>query len=279
MPPPARPTEACRTAVLLLILALLPLAGCAESSMVLKGRVSQLEQQQVAAQNQNQQLQQRAAALDRDNQELEALLAQTRQQSKIAEDQLAALRDQLRGVTTQLQQVRDEKHNREKQVETLTASLRRRGGVSITPNNSLAANLPAVDIPGVHVRRDGDVIRIELPAAEVFESGTNRLRPGASELIVRVARELMRTYPQQRFGVEGHTGSDPPTGGPWRDNHELSVAWAMTVYDTLISQAHIQASQLFVVGHGANRPAVSNATLDGKRRNRRVELVVYPERK
>jgi outer membrane protein OmpA-like peptidoglycan-associated protein len=35
---------------------------------------------------------------------------------------------------------------------------------------------------------------------------------------------------------------------------------------------------LFVVGHGANHPAVSNGTSAGKERNRRVELVVYPDR-
>ncbi len=38
------------------------------------------------------------------------------------------------------------------------------------------------------------------------------------------------------------------------------------------------AKQLFVIGHGANHPVVSNATKSGQARNRRIELVVYPER-
>ena len=38
------------------------------------------------------------------------------------------------------------------------------------------------------------------------------------------------------------------------------------------------ADQLFVIGHGANHPVVSNASDAGKARNRRIEFVVYPER-
>ena len=39
----------------------------------------------------------------------------------------------------------------------------------------------------------------------------------------------------------------------------------------------MRPQQLFLVAHGSNHPVVSNASLQGKARNRRVELVVYPE--
>jgi flagellar motor protein MotB len=253
--------------------------GCADNAMVLKGRLNQSEQQQTAISRQNQQLQDRANALDRDNQEMGTLLAQSRQQAKVSEDQLAALREQLRSVTGQLAQVRSDKDNTDKRVQALTASMQRQGGVSITPNNSFLQTLPAINIAGVFVRRDGDVIRIELPGNSLFESGSSRLRPGAVNLISDAAAELVRTYPDQIVGVEGHTDNDPVGGNQWRNNHELSVARAMTVYDVLVSRTRLQGNQLFVVGHGSNHPIVSNATMEGKQRNRRVELVVYPDRK
>jgi flagellar motor protein MotB len=53
----------------------------------------------------------------------------------------------------------------------------------------------------------------------------------------------------------------------------------MTVYDVLINRTRLQANQLFVVGRGSINPIVSNATPEGKQRNRRVELVIYPDRK
>jgi len=253
-------------------------AGCAENSMVLKGQLQQLQQQQLATSRQNQELQGRAGTLDRDNQELEALLAQSRQRQQVLEDQLGLVREQLGGITTQLARVRQEKEATEQEAQALTASVRRQHGVSITPNNSLLQTLPAIRLPDVSVRPDGDVIRVELPATQLFQGETAEFRPEAARLITDVAAELLRTYPDQLIGVEGHTDSDPIRGGPWRNNQHLSIARALAVYEFLLAQTRFQAVQLFVVGHGGNHPVVSNATAEGKQRNRRVELVVYPER-
>ncbi len=261
------------------LIAALLCCGCKNSAPVLQGKVDQFQQQQVALAQQQQLLQQRANALDRDNQELSTLLAQSRQQTKVYEDQVAALRDQLRGVTSQLAQVRSEKQNTDKEVQTLTASLQRRGSVAISPNNSYLQTLPAINLPDVHVRRDGDVIRIELPGEQLFESGSARLKPGGASLITAVAAELFATYPKQIVGIEGHTDSDPIAAQYFRNNHELSVARATSVYDMLVNRSRYPSQQLFLVGHGANHPIASNATLEGKRRNRRVELVVYPEQR
>ncbi len=255
------------------------ISGCADNAMVLKGKVDQYEQQQTAMTRQYQQLQDRASALDRDNQEMGTLLAQAKQQTKVSEDQLAALRDQLRTANAELAQTRSEKENSEKRVQAMNASMQRQGGVSISPNNSFLQTMPTINIPGVFVRRDGDVIRVELPSQSLFETGTARLRPGAVNLITDATAEVIRTYPDQIVGVEGHTDTDPVAGNQWRSNHELSVARAMTVYDVLVNRTRLQGDQLFVVGHGSNHPVVSNATPEGKQRNRRVELVVYPERK
>ena len=255
------------------------LAGCANDPMVLKGQAERAQQQQQIAQQQIQGLQTRASALDRDNQELHNTLAQVRQQSKVVEDQLAATRDQLRTVTGQLAQAKTEKVASEKKVEAINASVKRQAGTSITPNNSFAQTLPNLNLPPGHVRRDGDVVRIALPDRELFEPGTARLRPAAVGLITQAGNELLRLYPEQIIGIEGYTDSDPVVGGQFRTPHELSIARAMTIYDTLISRVRLDQRQLFVAGHGPNHPMASNATPEGKELNRRVELVVYPDKK
>ncbi len=253
------------------------LLGCADNPMVLQSKVHQFEQQQVALSRQQEQLQARSGALDQSNQELQALTAQARQEADLLEKQLEATREQLRSATAQLAEAREERLSADNQVKALQASLRQRGSVLITPNTSELESLPQIALPGVEVRRDGEVIRVELSGARMFESGDARLRPGAEETLAGVAAELAKLYPRQIIGVEGHTDSDPIGGGGWRSNHQLSAARAMAVYDVLATRTALEPKQLFVVGHGPNHPVVSNATEAGKQRNRRVELVVYPD--
>lgn len=262
------------------IVLMVTVAGCADNSFVLKGRVDRLQQEQVATARQAQELQARAGGLDRDNQELGSLLAQARQQNKVLEDQLAVTRDQLGSVTAQLAQLRQEKTSLEHKAQTLTASMHRQGGVTINPNNSLLDNLPAISqtYPDVIVRRDGDVIRIAIPGSLVFEEGSARLRPGGGRLVTDVASEVYRIYPDQMIGIEGHMDADSSAATQWRGGQQLSLSRAASVYDILTTQTKLQPRQLFVVGHGSNHPLVSNATPTGRQRNRRVELVIYPDR-
>jgi len=232
---------------------------------------AQQQQQQFA------QLQSRAASLDQDNQDLQALVAQLRQQNRLKEDELAAVRDQLRSVNEQLADLRSSKENLEEHTQAMTASIQRRAQASIRANNSLIGRVDAIRIPGVEVRQDNDLVRIELPGEDLFHPGSAVLKPGAMQIIDRVMADVVRNYPDQVLGIEGHTDSDPINTPEFPSNHHLSIARATAVYDHLVRHFNLPRRQLFVVGHGANYPVVSNATAAGKARNRRVELVVYPE--
>jgi len=261
----------------LVLLCLPAIVGCANNSYALQQQTKTMQEQAVALNQRTQELQARIEPLDRNNQELGALLAQSRQQSKIVEDQLAAVREQLTTATAQLAQLRDEKQLTEKQAEALMASVRRRTGAQITANNSLQKNLPALNLPGIEVRVDGDVVRVELPANRLFQPGSTVLQPVAGTMIDAAALELARAYPEQTIGVEGHTDSDF-INQPGTDPQQLSVGRATAVYQYLVTRGQIPGNRMFIVGHGSNHPVVSNATAAGKARNARVELVVYPEK-
>lgn len=253
------------------------LCGCMENAYVLKNQVASMQQQQLAIQTQNRELEARAKTLDEDNQELETLLAQSRQRTLVIEDQLAAVRDQLSSLTSELTAERTNKTEIEKRATALSASLRRSTGASIKANSSLRDELPAVHIAGVEVRQDGDVVRIELPGTKLFAPGDAQFLPGAAALVDQVAREVRQTYPNQMIGVEGHTDSDPIRASRWVSNHQLSIGRATAVYDYMVNRLRFDPHQLMIVGHGSNQPVVSNATEAGKERNRRVELVIYPD--
>jgi len=258
-------------------LVVLAVAGCAQNPYV-QNEVSQLQQQHTQLAQRNQELQSRANTLDHDNQELEAMLAQSRQQTQRLEEHVAAIQEQLRGAATQLSQLKEERQFGEARTQAMAASTRPRPSASISANNSLQGSLPALNLPGVEVRQDGDVARIELPADRLFDPGTARMRQGAVSILDAVAAELARNYRDQFIGIEGHTDTDV-LQGQWITNHQLSSTRAMAIFDHFTARGQLRADQLFVAGHGPNHPVVSNATASGKARNRRIELVVYPERK
>jgi flagellar motor protein MotB len=269
-----------RAAIALPTLILFAAVGCSQmpgapgSQQTAAVTLSPEQQQAIAMQTQ--QYQQRAAALDRDNQELQSLLAQSKQQAQLMEEQVRATQVQLRDTANQLAAIQADNDQMKSRTTAMAASIRTQTQAEIRSNNSLLRNLTITNLPGVQVRQDGDVIRVEIPADQLFNPGTAQLKIGADELIRSVGADLLRNYPQQMIGIEGHTDNGSAATQVATAQH-LSVAQATTVYDALVRAAGMSANQLFVVGHGANHPVVSNATDAGRARNRRIELVIYPE--
>jgi flagellar motor protein MotB len=255
-------------------------AGCGQYALAPAGQpaaVTLSPQQQTDLAQQTQQYQQRAASLDRDNQELESMLAQTRQQTQLLEEQIRATQVQLRDTTDRLASVQADNDLLRNRTSALAASVQTRNQTEIRANNSLLRSLSITNLPGINVRQDGDVIRIELPGDQLFNVGTAQLKPGGDGLLRSVAADLAQSYPQQHIGIEGHTDGNPTPSPQFPTDQHLAVAQAMAVYDTLIRAGGMPGRQLFVVGHGGGHPLVSNGTDAGRARNRRIEVVVYPE--
>jgi chemotaxis protein MotB len=235
------------------------------------------QQMQMLAQ-QTQEFQTRATSLDRDNQELESMLAQTRQQVQLLNDELGATRRQLQTTTDQLVATRNDNDQLRTKSTQLVATAQQRAGAEIRANNSLLKNLAVKQIAGLEVRQDGDVVRIEAPADRIFMPGSNYLQNGGEQLLTSIAADLSRNFPDNLICIEGHTDDSATHSQQFPTNHHLSAAQALAAYNLLVQKGALPASQLFVIGHGANQPIVSNASEAGKARNRRIEFVVYPER-
>ena len=143
---------------------------------------------------------------------------------------------------------------------------------------AMHAAMGQLSLPGVETRFDGNVVRLEVPADRLFEGGSAALLPGGSALLTEVAGEIDRVFPKHFVGIEGHVDTEPVPQASWGSPHQLTAARAATVFDFFTTRTPLRQGQLFLVAHGSNHPVVSNATAAGRTRNRRIELVVYPER-
>jgi flagellar motor protein MotB len=268
-----------RLTIIAVPLLLLMTAGCGRMSLGPSPHAQAAVQQQIQTlAQQNQEFQARASSLDRDNQELESLLAQSRQQVQLLNDELGATRQQLQTTTDQLLAMRTDNDQLRTKSAQLVATAQQRAGAEIRSNNTLLKNLAVKQMPGVEVRQDGDVVRIEAPADRLFMPGSNYLQNGAEQLLVSIGGDLRLNFPDHLIGLEGHTDDSPTHSQQFPTNHHLSAAQALAAYNLLVQKGTLAPNQLFVIGHGANHPVVSNASDAGKARNRRLEFVVYPER-
>jgi OmpA-OmpF porin, OOP family len=109
--------------------------------------------------------------------------------------------------------------------------------------------------------------RVPLPGV-YFEFDSDQLNP-ASEPWIRQVADLLRRHPEWPITIEGHTDS---IGVP-RYNQDLSERRAAALKRELVRTHGIPAARLDTRGFGPNRPLEPNTTLEGRARNRRVELV------
>ena len=89
-----------------------------------------------------------------------------------------------------------------------------------------------------------------------------------SQVVLDIAAETLLGNREVLVRVEGHTDAT----GPAEYNRDLSRRRAEAVRDMLIV-AGVNAERLQVVAHGEDQPLATNETADGRRINRRVQLV------
>ncbi|HWJ15671.1 MAG TPA: OmpA family protein [Gemmatimonadaceae bacterium] len=107
--------------------------------------------------------------------------------------------------------------------------------------------------------------RLELPGI-YFEFNSAALAPASDNALASLA-DVLKRHGDWAATIEGHTDS---IGGA-KSNQLLSARRAEAVRARLIS-AGIVAARLKAAGFGATRPRETNTTIEGRARNRRVEL-------
>lgn len=223
-------------------------------------------------------LQRRVQLLDDTNRTLTTQLAQAQQQMQVARDRADLLAKQLQDTTGQLQQSLLAQRQIESQALGIQASMNKRGGAKLTANNSLPITSSAPQVPGARVVQDGDVVRIRIPSDQLFGIGTAQIISSGSSVLDQVATSISSQYGRQRIAIEGHTDTGPLYGGTFSNPSQLASAQAQAVVDHLVRRNNLPSQQLFVVAHGPNYPIGSNETASGRADNRRIEIVVYPDR-
>ncbi len=129
-----------------------------------------------------------------------------------------------------------------------------------------------LDKQEVDMRLQPDGLVISLRENGFFKSGDTTLLPGAQATLTRIAKILSDHGYEIR--VEGHTDNKPIRSTRFQSNWELSAARATEVVLLLIDRYGFDPRKISVAGYSEYRPIASNDSEEGRRMNRRVDLVV-----
>jgi chemotaxis protein MotB len=140
---------------------------------------------------------------------------------------------------------------------------------------------------GLKVEVRNNRMLIQLPGDVLFDSGQDKLKAEGSKILMQVADVIGKDadLSKRRFQVAGHTDSKPLAGGVFKDNWGLSTMRARSVLLLLTSPLDaktglgggLSPANWSAAGYADTDPVASNDTEDGRKKNRRVELVVQPD--
>lgn len=130
----------------------------------------------------------------------------------------------------------------------------------------------------VRVERVRDQIRVDMVDEILFDSGEAILKPEGVAVLTKVGGVLSKVT-DRRVEVHGHTDNVPIIGALARrfpTNWELSAARATNVARFLQDVARLDPARLTATANSEYQPKASNADDEGRRLNRRIEILLAP---
>jgi len=137
------------------------------------------------------------------------------------------------------------------------------------------ASLP----PSVQVTSDGDAVTFTVLSEVLFGSGKAELSKEGRATLKQTAAVIRSQFPGAQIEVRGHTDNEPIRYSGFKSNYELSCARASAVVRYMSESEGFGPAQFTTVGCADSQPVASNATAEGRQKNRRAEIVVRPTKK
>ena len=219
-------------------------------------RIAEAETQTKNAQQQAEQAKARAEESLAQARTAAAEVERAHAETQKASDEKARLEADKGQLAQSLEEMRTERADLEKSMQALreekaTLSGRLQQALSKVADTQQSARGMIVNLPDI-----------------LFDVNKATLKPEASLVIAKLAGILL-IMQDLNLRIEGHTDS---TGGA-AYNLKLSQQRSDSVMDFLARQG-IASTRMISAGYGMDRPVADNATVEGRQKNRRVEIVI-----
>ena len=120
------------------------------------------------------------------------------------------------------------------------------------------------------------VVYISLSDNMLYKSGSYEISDRAGETLSKIAK-IIQDYKDYDVLIEGNTDTDPISKPNIRNNWDLSTLRASSVVQALQNTYGVDPKRLTAGGRGEYNPVASNASADGKSKNRRTQIIITPK--
>ncbi len=142
---------------------------------------------------------------------------------------------------------------------------------------TLSKALNSFEGKGLTVEQKNGKVYVSMENKLLFNSGSWAVGAEGRRAVVEVGK-VLADNPEISVLIEGHTDDVVYAGsGPISDNWDLSTKRATAIVAILGENKKISRQNLTAAGRGEYAPVASNATADGKAKNRRIEIILTPK--
>lgn len=114
-------------------------------------------------------------------------------------------------------------------------------------------------------------------AEKLFVSGTYSLSDEGKVFLDKIGEVLKNDFFSNYVYIEGHTDNQSLAVFEWKSDWDFSFARALSVLKYFSEKGYVDPLRLSAAGFGQYRPRETNATKEGRRANRRIEIIVSPK--
>lgn len=170
----------------------------------------------------------------------------------------------------------DEINMSNKYIQELIASKSKSDSLNMVLTNNLTRSLSREEMKDVDVKVLKGVVYISLSDNMLYKSGGYEISDQAGETLSKIAK-IITDYKDYDVLIEGNTDNVPISRENIRNNWDLSTLRATSVVMALQNNYGVDPKRLTAGGRGEYNSIASNATPDGRIRNRRTEIIITPK--
>jgi chemotaxis protein MotB len=119
-------------------------------------------------------------------------------------------------------------------------------------------------------------VQLTLKGSILYDSGKAELKKEAKPILSKVG-DVLKKFEGYSIEITGHTDNVPMNSTTFKDNNWLSSARALNATEYLIENSGLEPGMVKYSGRGEYDPISSNATPEGRAKNRRIEVKIYNE--